>query len=132
MGLSHLLKSGFHIDHTKCLITFMQSLITLVYLMRITLNLSTYFPNTPRTYIEWEKLKIAGKSKIEKVPRVIRGEKSNKDMASSRNLVWREKGRDLTQSHDKSPYTNRNVKRAKWQQKQRHKKVRLHSGCGPT
>ena len=30
-----------------------------------------------------------GKSKIEKVPRVIRGEKSSKDMASSRNLVSR-------------------------------------------
>ena len=44
----------------------------------------------------------------------------------------REKGRDLTQSYDKSPYTNRNVKRAKWQHKQRHKKVRLNSGCGPT
>ena len=26
--------------------------------------------------------------------------------------VSREKGRDLTQSYDKSPYTNRNVKRA--------------------
>ena len=39
----------------------------------------------------------------------------------------REKGRDLTQSYDKSPYTNRNVKRAKWQHKQRHKKVRLNS-----
>ena len=35
--------------------------------------------------------------------------------------VKREKGRDLTQSYDKSPYTNRNVKRAKWQHKQRHK-----------
>ena len=34
----------------------------------------------------------------------------------------REKGRDLTQSYDKSPYTTRNVKRAKWQQKQHHKK----------
>ena len=44
----------------------------------------------------------------------------------------REKGRDLTQSYDKSPYTNRNVKRAKGQHKQRHKKVRLNSGCGPT
>ena len=44
----------------------------------------------------------------------------------------REKGRDLTQSYDKSPYTNRNVKRKKWQHKQRHKKVRLHSSCGPT
>ena len=37
------------------------------------------------------------------------------------------KGRDRTQSYDKSPYTNRNVKRAKRQHKQRHKKVRLHS-----
>ena len=44
----------------------------------------------------------------------------------------REKGRDLTQSYDNDPYTSRNVKRAKWQHKQRHKKVRLHSGCGPT
>ena len=30
---------------------------------------------------------------------------------------YEKKGRDLTQSHDKSPYTNRNVKRAKWQHK---------------
>ena len=37
-------------------------------------------------------------------------------------IIQREKGRDLTQSYDKSPYTNRNVKRAKWQHKQRHKK----------
>ena len=45
------------------------------------------------------------------------------------DYIVREKGRDLTQSYDKSPYTNRNVKRAKWQHKQRHKKVRLNSGC---
>ena len=50
----------------------------------------------------------------------------------SRTTFTREKGRDLTQSYDKSPYTNRNVKRAKWQHKQRHKKVRLNSGCRPT
>ena len=37
-------------------------------------------------------------------------------------IILREKGRDLTQSYDKSPYTNGNVKRAKWQHKQRHKK----------
>ena len=43
-----------------------------------------------------------------------------------------EKGRDLTQSYDKSPYTIRNAKREKWQHKQCHKKVGLHSGCGPT
>ena len=47
-------------------------------------------------------------------------------------IFIREKGRDLTQSYDKSPYTNINIKRAKWQHKQRHKKVRLNSGCGPT
>ena len=45
--------------------------------------------------------------------------------------VQEKKGRDLTQLYDKSPYTNRNVKRAKWQHKQRHKNARLHSGCGP-
>ena len=44
----------------------------------------------------------------------------------------RQKGGDLTQSYDKSPYTNRNVKGAKQQHKQRHKKVRLNSNCGPT
>ena len=33
-----------------------------------------------------------------------------------------EKGIDLIQSYNKSPYTSRNVKRAKWQRKQRHKK----------
>ena len=41
---------------------------------------------------------------------------------SATYILW-EKGRDLTQSYDKSPYTNRNVKRAKWQHKQRHKKA---------
>ena len=46
---------------------------------------------------------------------------------------WRrQKGGDLTQSYDKSPYTNRNVKGTKWQHKQRHKKVRLNSYSGPT
>ena len=30
-----------------------------------------------------------------------------------RDVLQREKGRDLIQSYDKSPYTNRNVKRAK-------------------
>ena len=32
-------------------------------------------------------------------------------------LLWEKKGKDLNQSYDKSPYTNRNVKRAKWQHK---------------
>ena len=59
----------------------------------------------------------------------------HKNVMILRNTVLcfeREKGRDLTQSYDKSPYTIRNVKRVKWQHKQRHKKVRLNSGCGPT
>ena len=34
----------------------------------------------------------------------------------------RQKGGDLTQSYDKSPYTNRNVIRAKWQHKQHDQK----------
>ena len=38
-------------------------------------------------------------------------------------MIREKKGRYLTQSYDKSPYTNRNVKRAKWQQKQRNKKL---------
>ena len=37
-------------------------------------------------------------------------------------LLLGKTGRYLTQSYDKSPYTNRNVKRAKRQLKQRHKK----------
>ena len=41
----------------------------------------------------------------------------------------RQKGGDLTQSYDKSPYTHGKVKRAKWKHKQRHKKVRLNSGA---
>ena len=36
-------------------------------------------------------------------------------------FLLRQKVGDLTQSYDKSPYTNRNVKRAKWQHKQRQK-----------
>ena len=37
-------------------------------------------------------------------------------------LRAREKGRNLTQSYDKSSHTSWNVKNAKWQHKQRHKK----------
>ena len=42
---SHLLESGFKIDHTLCFITD----IHLYIYGKISLNLSTYFPNTPRT-----------------------------------------------------------------------------------
>ena len=39
-------------------------------------------------------------------------------------MIFQDKKRgDLTQSHDKSPYTNRNEKKGKWQHKQRHKKI---------
>ena len=41
---------------------------------------------------------------------------------STSKVLFRQKGGDLTQSYDKSPYTHGNVKRAKWQHKQRHKK----------
>ena len=37
--------------------------------------------------LEYRKISLYLISKIEKVPRSIRGEKSSKDMASSRNLV---------------------------------------------
>ena len=43
------------------------------------------------------------------------------------SMLLRQKGGDLTKSYDKSPYTNRNFKRAKWKHKQRHKKGRLNS-----
>ena len=51
--------------------------------------------------------------------------RQKKNLIFKKENIVREKGRDLTQSYDKSPYTNRNVKRAKRQLKQRHKKVRL-------
>ena len=41
-----------------------------------------------------------------------RDSRNSMSLALSINYI-REKGRDLTQSYDKSPYTNRNVKRAK-------------------
>ena len=57
---------------------------------------------------------------------------ANENARFKRNESEWQKGRDLTQSNDKGPFNNRNVKRVKWQHKQRHKKVRLHSGCGST
>ena len=45
------------------------------------------------------------------------------DWVSKMSLfIYREKGRDLTQSYDKSLYPSRNIKRTKRQHKQRHKK----------
>ena len=37
-------------------------------------------------------------------------------------FVRKKKEKDLNKSYEKSPYTKRNVKRAKWHHKQRHKK----------
>ena len=37
----------------------------------------------------------------------------------------REKGRDPTQSYDKSPYTHRKIQKATWQHKKRHKCVAI-------
>ena len=42
-----------------------------------------------------------------------------------------EKGRDLTQSYDESPYTNRKLNSQLTTQKRRQK-FRLHNDCGPT
>ena len=36
--------------------------------------------------------------------------------------VFKDKGRYMTKSYDKSPYDRKNVKTAKWKHKQRHKK----------
>ena len=41
-------------------------------------------------------------------------------------VILREKGRDLTLSHDKSPYTHRKIRKATWQHKKRHQKLRLN------
>ena len=55
-----------------------------------------------------------------------------KDANSFKRRISREKGRDLTQPYDKSPHTNRNVKRVKRQHKQRHKKIDYTAVAGPT
>ena len=46
--------------------------------------------------------------------------------------VRREKGRDLTQSNDKSPYTHRKIQKETWQHKNATKKPRLHNDYGST
>ena len=59
-------------------------------------------------------------SNILQVPSVKTTTYGKNSFRYAANVLWnsfpdsfREKGRDLTQSYDKSPYTNRNVKRAK-------------------
>ena len=48
-------------------------------------------------------------------------------------FVSREKGRDLTQSYDKSPYTHRKKKtKNNVATQKRHQKLRLHNECGLT
>ena len=58
---------------------------------------------------------IHGSVKLTPPPPTVDNSTSRKESAilSVLALISREKGRDLTQSYDKSPYTNRNVKRAK-------------------
>ena len=46
-----------------------------------------YFYTNNYVFLYFYRIAISIRSKIEKVPRGIRGEKSSKDMASSRNLV---------------------------------------------
>ena len=47
---------------------------------------------------------------------------SNLAKVSTCTCIWiiKRKGRNLTQSPDKRPYTNKNIKKAKWQHKQLH------------
>ena len=45
--------------------------------------------------------------------------------------ITREKEGDLTQSYDKTPYTNRKFENQRTTHK-RHQKLRLHNDCGPT
>ena len=48
------------------------------------------------------------------------------------NFVLKEKKEgDLTQSYDKTPYTNRKFENQRATNK-RHQKRRLHNNCGPT
>ena len=46
-------------------------------------------------------------------------------------ILYREKEGDLTQSYDKTPYTNRKFENQRTTHK-RHQKLRLHNDCGPT
>ena len=51
-----------------------------------------------------------------------------------KSIDWysREKEGDLTQSYDKTPYTNRKIRKPKDNTHKRHQKLRLHNDCGPT
>ena len=53
-------------------------------------------------------------------------------MYRNNKVLWtkREKG-DLTQSYDKTPYTNRKFENQRTTHKL-HQKLRLHNDCGPT
>ena len=50
------------------------------------------------------------------------------------NSYVREKGRDLTQSFDKSPkkHPRKNQKSNETTTKKRHQNIRIHNDCGPT
>ena len=55
------------------------------------------------------------------------GKSSSSSLVSIPNEV-REKGRDLTKSYDKSPYTHRKIQKQRDNTK-RHQKLRLHNDC---
>ena len=54
-----------------------------------------------------------------------------KHNAKYKHSITREKEGDLTQSYDKTPYTNRRFENQRTTHK-RHQKLRLHNDCGPT
>ena len=56
---------------------------------------------------------------------------SGRDMINNWIVELREKEGDLTQSYDKTPYTNRKFENKRTTHK-RHQKFRLHNDCGPT
>ena len=58
-------------------------------------------------------------------------EKMLSPMTSLEQCLLKEKGRDLTQSYDKSPNTNRKIEKATRQHKT-PQKLRLLNDCGPT
>ena len=54
------------------------------------------------------------------------------DIHPLKKSLNREKEGDLTQSYDKTPYTNRKFENQKDNTHKRHQKLRLHNDCGPT
>ena len=67
-----------------------------------------------------------------KLPILVKLIKKTRLFTSFRIIhLYREKEGDLTQSYDKTPYTNRKFENQGTTHK-RHQKLRLHNDCEPT